>query len=41
MIVQGGAYGEHICEQVSIDGRSIDVQTRASAYGWRRAPAAG
>jgi hypothetical protein len=39
VIVQGGAYGEHVCEQVSIDGRTIDVH--GSSFRVRLAAGAG
>ena len=41
MIVQGGAYGEHVCERVSIEGHAVEVQNRAipraARAGCRRA----
>ena len=39
LLVQGGGYGEHLCEQVSIDGRSIEVHD--SSFRVRLAPGAG
>jgi hypothetical protein len=39
LIVQGGGYGEHVCEQVSIDGRAIEIHD--SSFRVRLAPGAG
>jgi hypothetical protein len=39
VIVQGGAYGEHVCEEVSIEGRKVDVNS--STFRVRLAPGAG
>ena len=39
VIVQGGAYGEHVYEQVSIDGGKVDV--KASTFRVRLGPGAG
>jgi hypothetical protein len=39
VIVQGGAYGEHVCERVSVDGLAAQVQD--SRFRVRLAPGAG
>jgi hypothetical protein len=39
VIVQGGAYGEHVCERVSVDGQAIQVQD--SRFRVRLAPGSG
>ena len=39
MIVQGGAYGEHVCEEVSIEGRTLGVHD--TRFRVRLAPGAG
>jgi hypothetical protein len=39
VIVQGGAYGEHVCEQVSIEGKTLDVHD--VRFRVRLAPGAG
>ncbi len=39
VIVQGGGYGEHVCEQVSFEGRTVDV--RNTSFRVRLAPGAG
>src|SRR5262249_15024549 len=33
VIVQGGAYGEHLCEQVTAEGRTTPVPQRALPVG--------
>ena len=39
LIVQGGGYGEHICEQVTAEGRTIPVN--GTSFSVRLAPGAG
>ncbi len=39
LIVQGGGYGEHVCEQVASAGRTIPVH--ATSFRVRLAPGAG
>jgi hypothetical protein len=39
LIIQGGAYGEHVCEQVEFDGRTTPVHD--ARFRVRLAPGAG